>query len=71
MVRLAGLMLLLVSFAGNALFQTPRLVAEATAVEPVLLTNAHDGTYRKFIVEQDGQILVMQPGSTATHMRCG
>ncbi|HUK90935.1 MAG TPA: PQQ-dependent sugar dehydrogenase [Blastocatellia bacterium] len=31
---------------------------------PVLVTTAHDGSNRLFIVEQSGQILVLQPGST-------
>jgi glucose/arabinose dehydrogenase len=34
--------------------------------QPVFLTHAHDGSNRKFIVEQPGRILVMQPGSTST-----
>jgi glucose/arabinose dehydrogenase len=33
--------------------------------QPLLLTHAHDGSNRKFIVEQAGRILVMQPGSSA------
>src|SRR5262245_11375993 len=33
--------------------------------QPVLLTNAHDGTNRRFIVEQPGQIMVVRPGSSA------
>ena len=32
--------------------------------QPVYLTNAHDGTDRRFIVEQLGRISVMQPGSS-------
>src|SRR5689334_12376596 len=32
--------------------------------QPVLLTNAHDGTDRRFIVEQTGTISVMRPGSS-------
>lgn len=31
---------------------------------PLLVTNAHDGSNRLFIVQQTGQILVLQPGST-------
>jgi glucose/arabinose dehydrogenase len=31
--------------------------------QPVLLTHARDGSNRKFIVEQPGRILVLQPGS--------
>src|SRR5215213_306164 len=34
------------------------------ATNPVLLTNAKDGTRRLFIVEQGGTIKVVQPGST-------
>ena len=33
--------------------------------QPLLLTNAHDGTDRRFIVEQPGRILVMRSGSSA------
>jgi len=32
---------------------------------PVLLTNARDGTNRRFVVEQSGKIQVFQPGATA------
>ena len=32
---------------------------------PIYLTNAHDGSNRLFIVEQDGRIKVLGPGSTA------
>ncbi len=32
---------------------------------PIYLTNAHDGSRRLFIVEQDGRIKVLGPGSTA------
>ena len=32
---------------------------------PVYLTNAKDGTNRRFIVQQRGQILVLQPGSSS------
>jgi len=31
---------------------------------PLYLTNAHDGSNRLFIVEQDGRIKVLQPGAT-------
>jgi hypothetical protein len=34
--------------------------------QPLFLTHAHDGTNRKFIVEQPGRILVMQPESSTT-----
>jgi glucose/arabinose dehydrogenase len=33
---------------------------------PVYLTSAHDGSNRRFIVEQGGRILVSQPGSATT-----
>src|SRR5262245_46966430 len=33
--------------------------------QPLYLTNAHDGTDRRFIVEQPGRISVMRPGSSA------
>jgi glucose/arabinose dehydrogenase len=32
---------------------------------PVFVTNAHDGSNRLFVVEQEGRIKVLQPGSTA------
>lgn len=32
--------------------------------QPVFLTNAHDGSDRKFIMEQPGRILVLQPGAS-------
>src|SRR5437870_8959479 len=32
---------------------------------PLYLTNAHDGTNRRFILEQPGRISVMQPGSSS------
>jgi hypothetical protein len=34
--------------------------------QPVYFTNAHDGTHRRFIVEQSGRILVMPADSTTT-----
>jgi glucose/arabinose dehydrogenase len=33
--------------------------------QPVFLTHSNDGTSRKFIVEQPGRILVVQPGSSS------
>ena len=33
--------------------------------QPLLLTNAKDGTKRNFVVQQGGIIKVVQPGSTA------
>src|SRR6058998_739583 len=32
--------------------------------QPVYLTNAHDGTNRRLVVEQPGRVSVMQPGSS-------
>src|SRR5438128_7703746 len=32
--------------------------------QPLYLTNAHDGTNRRFVVEQPGRVSVMQPGSS-------
>src|SRR5437773_3483118 len=32
--------------------------------QPLYLTNAHDGTNRRFIGEQPGRVSVMQPGSS-------
>src|SRR5262245_36475956 len=33
-------------------------------MNPLYVTNAHDGSNRLFIVEQDGRIKVVQPGAT-------
>src|SRR5262245_13321716 len=32
--------------------------------QPLYLTNAHDGTNRRFVLEQPGRISVVQPGSS-------
>src|SRR6185436_6087357 len=47
--------------------QTPRISLVpllSGLTNPVLLTNAKDGSNRRFIVEQVGRILVLQPGAT-------
>ena len=33
---------------------------------PVFLTNARDGTNRRFVLEQPGRVRVVQPGSTSS-----
>jgi hypothetical protein len=33
---------------------------------PIYITHAHDGSNRRFVVEQGGRILVAQPGSATT-----
>src|SRR5436190_4135973 len=57
----------LLCYATAAAGQTPRISLEPFASglsAPVLVTNAKDGTNRRFIVEQPGRIRVIQPGST-------
>lgn len=52
-----------------AFAQTPQVTlttAFSGFAQPVLLTNAKDGSGRKFIVEQGGRIFVAQPGSGAS-----
>src|SRR5437879_6034334 len=47
--------------------QTSRVALEATVAglsTPVYFTNAHDGTNRRFVIEQVGRIRVLQPGSS-------
>src|SRR6185436_10499872 len=54
---------------------SPRLSAQSVRINlepfiasglssPLYLTNAHDGTNRRFIIEQPGRISVVQPGTT-------
>src|SRR5262245_17133225 len=65
-LRAAALLLLL---SVEALAQSPRVVLEpflSGLNQPVYLTNSHDGTNRRFVVEQPGRILVVQPNSVAT-----
>src|SRR5688572_7520801 len=53
----------------DALAQSPRVALEpflSGLNQPVYLTNAHDGTNRRFVIEQPGRILVMQPNSSST-----
>ena len=59
---LASLILL---FTSRALAQLPALEPFVVGLQqPLFLTHAGDGSDRKFIVEQGGRILVVQPGST-------
>jgi hypothetical protein len=51
--------------------QTPRLTLVpyvSGLTQPVLLTNAKDGSNRRFVVEQVGRIRVYQPGSTTPNL---
>ena len=60
-----------VAVAGGLLFPGT-LWSQTLALEPVLsgltsplyVTNAHDGSGRLFILEQEGRIKVLQPGAT-------
>src|SRR5262245_23498389 len=60
-----------VAVAGGCLFPGT-LWGQTLALEPVLnglasplyVTNAHDGSDRLFILEQEGRIKVLQPGAT-------
>ena len=62
--RFALLTLLLTTVSAWA--QVPILEPLVSSLDqPVFLTYAHDGSNRKFIVEQPGRILVLQPGSTS------
>ncbi len=61
-------MVVVLGFASILDAQPVRINLEAVVTglnQPVYFTNAHDGTNRRFIVEQPGRILVMQPNSTA------
>jgi uncharacterized protein (TIGR03437 family) len=51
-----------ISAQTNATIQLQTVATGLSA--PVLVTNAHDGTNRLFIVEQTGLIKVLQPGAT-------
>ena len=54
---------------GTTYAQTPRIALEQIASglnQPVFLTNAKDGTNRRFIVEQVGRIRVLRPGSSSS-----
>lgn len=68
----SGFILVAVIFVSNALGQVPapynfRLQPFLSGLSsPVLITNAHDGTRRLFVVQQGGTIRVVQPGSS-TH----
>jgi hypothetical protein len=59
--------LLLLAFSGTITAQIPRITLEPIVsglALPVFLTSAHDGSNRRFIVEQAGQIRVLDPGAT-------
>src|SRR5437870_9427376 len=53
--------------AAPLMAQTPRIALEPLASNlssPLYLTNAHDGSNRRYIIEQPGRIRVLQPGSS-------
>ena len=61
--------LLTLTWGRHAQAQTPRLTLTpflSGLTQPVLLTNAKDGTNRRFIIEQVGRIRVLQPGATVS-----
>lgn len=69
MVRRSSFLLGFLSFATALCAQTPRIALEPFASglnSPLYLTHAHDGTNRRFIVEQAGRIFVLEPGSSAS-----
>src|SRR5947199_838132 len=60
--------LLLLSNTADSHAQTVRISLEPVSTGlnlPLYLAHAHDGTNRRFIVEQPGIISVIQPGSSA------
>ena len=65
LTQLAVLLILMWSTGASAIPALEPLIAGLD--QPLFLTHAHDGSNRKFIVEQPGRILVLQPGeSTAS-----
>jgi glucose/arabinose dehydrogenase len=65
MFRVATIAACMFLLTPRAMAQLPVLETFVTGLQqPVLLTHAGDGSDRKFIVEQAGRILVVQPGST-------
>lgn len=63
------LLVLLVSICSPLEAQTPRITLEpllSGLSQPVFLANAHDGSGRRYIVEQTGRIRVLEPGATAS-----
>jgi len=68
MTRCAGIAAFVILFHVVGLWaQSVVLQTVVTGLsQPVYLTHSHDGTNRKFIVEQAGRILVIQPGVTTT-----
>src|SRR2546423_280605 len=63
-VRAAVISVLILLLAAPLMAQAPRIALEPLASNlamPVYLTNAHDGSNRRFIIEQAGRIRVLQP----------
>jgi glucose/arabinose dehydrogenase len=63
----AGIFLLFIALATPVNGQGTRIALEPVVSglsNPILLTNARDGSNRRFIVEQGGRILVLAPNST-------
>src|SRR5438552_12584410 len=65
--KVAIFFLILFLLAPSLHAQTTRIALEPTVSDlsaPVYFTSAKDGTNRRFIIQQAGRILVLQPGST-------
>src|SRR5437667_10433935 len=67
-VRLQAVVLMILGGSLWASAQSVRIDLEPFIAsglnQPLYLTNAHDGTNRRFVVEQPGRVSVMQPGSS-------
>jgi hypothetical protein len=67
MWSVALLTFILLFLAAPLMAQTPHIALEPLASNlssPLYLTHAHDGSNRRFILEQPGRIRVLQPGSS-------
>jgi glucose/arabinose dehydrogenase len=67
--RVVALLVFILLFAHPLMAQTPRIALEplvSNLASPLYLTNAHDGSNRRFIVEQPGRIRVLGPGSATS-----
>ena len=69
MARCAAIAALVIFFRVTGSWAQSGVVLQTVVTglnEPVYLTHSHDGTNRRFILEQPGRILVMQPGVATT-----